>query len=222
MSGVATAGHNILNPLEHQDFFNVHSLVNVKSLFDVRAHLGHKSGCTNEFMRPYIFGSRLNVDIVNLGKTVPLFQDALNFAAHIAYLEGIIMFVTRHKQTIPLVERTAKDCQEFSHCRLWKGGTFTNATIQYGLMSRLPDLCIFLNTHGNALRLHTAVTECAKMNIPTIGIVDTNSDPRLITYPVPANDDTPVAIEYYCNAFKNAILKGKSKRQHDTQNITAS
>ena len=51
------------------------------------------------------------------------------------------------------------------------------------------------------------------MLIPSIAICDSNSDPRLVTYPVPGNDDTPVAIHLYCDLFKEAVLRGKSKRE---------
>jgi small subunit ribosomal protein S2 len=77
----------------------------------------------------------------------------------------------------------------------------------------LPDLCIFLNTQNTINTQHTAVRDSAKMNIPSIGIVDTNCDPDLITYVVPGNDDSPASIEFYCKIFKEAIMRGKSKRQ---------
>jgi small subunit ribosomal protein S2 len=60
---------------------------------------------------------------------------------------------------------------------------------------------------------HTAIRDSAKMNIPTIGIVDTNCSTDLVTYVVPGNDDSPVSIELYCKLFKEAILRGKKKRQ---------
>lgn len=60
---------------------------------------------------------------------------------------------------------------------------------------------------------HTAVRDSAKMNIPTIGIVDSNCSPDLITYVVPGNDDSQASIELYCKLFKEAILRGKQKRQ---------
>lgn len=61
---------------------------------------------------------------------------------------------------------------------------------------------------------HTAIRDSAKMNIPTIGIVDSNCNPDLVTYVVPGNDDSPVSIELYCKLFKEAILRGKQKRQN--------
>lgn len=51
------------------------------------------------------------------------------------------------------------------------------------------------------------------MNIPTIGIVDSNCSPELVTYVVPGNDDSPSAIDLYCKLFKEAVLRGKQKRR---------
>lgn len=200
------------DPLEHDDFFGVRNLVTMKDLFDSRVYMGHVSGTRNPYMRPFIFGNRLNMDIIDLEKTLPLLQDALNFAAHIAYREGIILFISRHPQTLPLVERVASQCGEYAHCRKWQLGTFTNSVDLFGAITRLPDLCIFLSTHDSVFEQHKAVVESAKCNIPTIGILDTSCDPRLITYPVPGNDDSPNAIHLYCELFKRAIMKGKQKR----------
>ncbi|CAM5998984.1 unnamed protein product [Sphagnum balticum] len=51
--------------------------------------------------------------------------------------------------------------------------------------------------------------KAAKMCIPTVAICDTNADPRLVTYPIAANDDSTPAIELYLNLFKEAIRAGK-------------
>jgi small subunit ribosomal protein S2 len=85
--------------------------------------------------------------------------------------------------------------------------------MHFGAVTRLPDLCIFLNTLTTILTQHTAVRDCAKMCIPTVGIVDTNCNPNLVTYPVPGNDDTPCAVELYCKLFKEAIKRGKEYRK---------
>lgn len=66
---------------------------------------------------------------------------------------------------------------------------------------------------NDVLIQHTAVRDSAKMGIATIGIVDSNCNPNLITYPVPGNDDTPTSIQLYCDLFKKAILRGKEKRK---------
>jgi small subunit ribosomal protein S2 len=187
-------------------------MVTMNDLFDARVHLGHKAGTRNEYMIPYIFGSRLGVDIIDLEQTVDLLHEALNFTAHVAFHKGIILFVSRYYQMLPEIEKTAFDCGEYSHCRFWQGGVFANATIQFNAITRLPDLCIFINTLNPVLDTHIGVKDAAKLNIPTVGILDTNCDPRLITYPVPGNDDTPSTVRFYLKLFKDIILKAKAKR----------
>lgn len=72
---------------------------------------------------------------------------------------------------------------------------------------------IFLSTKNDVLAEHAAIKDAARLLIPSVGIVDTNSDPRLISYPVPGNDDSMSAVELYCKLFSQAILRGKSKRK---------
>ncbi|KAK8764159.1 hypothetical protein V5799_033239 [Amblyomma americanum] len=116
-----------------------------------------------------------------------------------------------------MVEETAKECQEFAHSRWWRPGLFTNSTAQFGTVTRLPDTVILLSTLDSVFEEHLAVKECNKMLIPTVAIVDTNCDPRLITYPIPGNDDTPAAIQMYCRLFKTAVLRGKERRKKDLE-----
>jgi small subunit ribosomal protein S2 len=205
------------NVLNHPDYFSVHNLFTVKDLFDARVHYGHRDGSLDERMLPYIYGSRLGHIIFDLDKTADYLRRALNFAAHIAYRDGIILFFLRGAQNSHLVEKTALECGEFAHTRFWRGGIFTNSTKQFGAVTRLPDLCIFFNTLNNVLLQHTAVRDSAKMGIATIGVVDSNCNPNLLTYPVPGNDDSPASIELYCKLFKAAILRGKERRKTDMQ-----
>ena len=207
-----------IDPLKHKDYFGVHHLVNMKELFDARIHFGHKSGTRDPHMLPYIYGTRLGVDIIDLEQSVELFRDALNITAHIAYRKGVILFISRHLQSLPLIERLAMDVGEYSHCRDWKRGTFTNADMMFGNITRLPDLCIFLSTHDNVFQQHKAVVESSKLNIMTTGVVDTSCDPRLIVYPVPGNDDSLTSIQLYCKLYGEAVRLGKLRRQEDENN----
>ncbi|KPM08288.1 28S ribosomal protein S2, mitochondrial-like protein, partial [Sarcoptes scabiei] len=198
--------------LKNPDYFEVKKFINLKEMFDSRVYLGHKEGTLNPYMKPYIFGSRLGHLILDLDQTVKLLQEALNFIAHISFRNGIILFINKSATTGHIVERLAMNCQEFSHCRDWVNGTFLDSTKFFQAVTRLPDLVIFLNTHSNIFETHPAIKESAKMMIPTVGIVDTNSDPRLITYPIPGNDDTIQSIEYFCKIFEKTILLAKQKR----------
>lgn len=202
-----------VNPLTHPDYFNVGNLFTVRDLLESRVHFGHKVGSVDDKMKPYLFGTRLDHTIFDLEQTAEHLKRALNVAAHTALQGGIILFFCRSSINNHLVEKTAKECGEFAHTRYWRGGTFTNPKVQFKAVTRLPDLCIFLNTLNNVMLQHTAIRDAAKMNIPTIGIVDSNCSPDLITYVVPGNDDTPASIELYCKLFKEAILRGKAKRK---------
>ena len=149
---IADAEIETVKYMEHPDFFGIKETVRIKDLFHARVHLGHKEGTRNIFMTPYIFGNRLGVDIIDLEHTVPLLQDALNFLAHLAFRGGIIMFVSRHLQTLPMVESLAKKCGEYSHCRHWREGMFTNSTVKFGSIIRLPDVLVFLSTHDTVFQ----------------------------------------------------------------------
>ncbi|XP_010600308.2 small ribosomal subunit protein uS2m isoform X1 [Loxodonta africana] len=203
----------INEPLKHSDFFNVKELFSVTSLFNARVHLGHKAGCRHRFMEPYIFGNRLGQDIIDLEQTAAHLQLALNFMAHVAYRKGIILFVSRNRQFTHLIENTARDCGEYAHTRYFKGGLFTNASLLFGPGVRLPDLIIFLHTLNNIFEPHVAVRDAAKMNIPTVGVVDTNCNPCLITYPIPGNDDSPPSVHLFCSLFQTTITRAKEKRR---------
>ncbi|KAL6424525.1 hypothetical protein ACFW04_009933 [Cataglyphis niger] len=202
-----------IDPLIHPDFFEVHKLFTVKDLYNARVHYGHKDTMLNEHMETFIFGSRLGHLIIDLDQTAELLRQALNFIAHIAFQGGIILFISRNPQTTYIVDKTAIECNEFSHTRYWRLGLFPNSRNQFKAMTRLPDLCIFVNTLDTVLSEHQGVRHSAKMSIPSVGIVDTNCNPNLITYPIPGNDDSPCAIELYCSLFKEAILRGKKARE---------
>lgn len=195
------------------DFFKLDNSFSIEDLMKARVHFGHKEGSLNKHMRPYIFGKRLGVLIFDLEQTAERLKQALNVTAEIAYRGGIIMFVHRSRQTGYLVEEAAKECGEYAYCRKWRNQVFTDSQKLFGAVTRLPDLVILFSTLDIQEQAHKAVIMSAKLLIPTIAICDTNSDPSIITYPVPGNDDTPQSIEFYCNVFKTAVLKGKEKRK---------
>lgn len=72
---------------------------------------------------------------------------------------------------------------------------------------------IVFKTMCSNFEQHPIIRTAAKNLTPTVAIVDSNCDPRLVTYPVPGNDDTPCSIELYAKLFKQAILLGKAKRK---------
>lgn len=164
-------------------------------------------------MSEFIFGTRIRTDIIDLDKTAAYMEKALNFIAHIAFRNGVILFVSRYPQHIPLIERTAFEVGEYSHCKPWKEGLFTDSTRKYGSVVRLPDLCILFHANDKLNETHKIVFEAAKMLIPTVAICDTDIDPSEITYPIPGNDDSMASQQLYCRLIKQTILNAKNKRK---------
>ena len=142
--------------------------------------------------------------------SLSVFQLALNVLSHIVYRGGSVLFVCTHPQYEELTQKLARETGEHFVTRRWRGGTFTNSYMVLGTR-RLPDVVVFL--HLPSLGRNTlAVKETAMCNIPSIGIVDSDCNPNLITYPIPGNDDSPTAMELYSKIFKEAVLKAKAKR----------
>jgi len=75
-------------------------------------------------------------------------------------------------------------------------------------MSSLPDIVVFTSQLKDSL----AIQECLRLGIPTISIVDTNCDPDLVPYPIPANDDSSSSINFILNYLVNRILSGYNIR----------
>jgi len=80
-----------------------------------------------------------------------------------------------------------------------------------------PDLLVVVDTVDDDL----AVAEAKRMNIPVVGIVDTNADPRLIEFPVPANDDSIKTVELILKQLTEAIEAGSAKRTETTTKAKA-
>ena len=117
------------------------------------------------------------------------------------------------------VEEIAKKCGEYAHCREWKQGVLTNSTKQFKGVVRIPDCIVLLSTHDNLLEKHWGIHDAAKMRVPTVGIVDSNMDPRLVSYPIPGNDDSPQSVLYIAGLFSKLITTVKRKRENFFTNL---
>ena len=78
-------------------------------------------------------------------------------------------------------------------------------------MSTLPDVVIFTNQLKDSL----AIQECLRLGIPTICIVDTNCNPDLIPYPIPANDDSSASITFILSYLVDRILTGYNSKKKE-------
>ena len=81
-------------------------------------------------------------------------------------------------------------------------------------MKATPDVLFIIDTN----REHIAVLEAKKLGIPIIGIVDTNCDPDLIDYPIPANDDGVKSVQFILDNFKKVLTNTPNESSTEEEN----
>jgi len=106
----------------------------VKTLLDAGVHFGHQTKRWNPKMRPYIFGARNGVHIIDLDQTARLFRRAYNFISETVARGGHILMVGTKRQAQEIVQEEAVRSGSYYVVNRWLGGTLTNfRTIKQGL-----------------------------------------------------------------------------------------
>ena len=222
--------------------------VTMHQLIEAGAHFGHQTHRWNPRMKPYIFGDRNGVHIIDLSQSVPLFARALDFVQQTVARGGKVLFVGTKRQAQDAVAEAARTSGQHFVNHRWLGGMLTNwKTISNSIkrfksleeqlsgdtagltkkevlqltrerdklenslggirdMGGLPDVMFVIDTNKEEL----AIKEANVLGIPVIAILDSNSNPQGIAFPVPGNDDASRAIRLYCEAIANAVATGKS------------
>ena len=114
--------------------------VSMRDMLQAGVHFGHQTRFWNPKMKPFIFGARNGVHIINLEKTVPMFDDALNFVGNIAAKKGKILFVGTKRAASEAVKEAAASCDQFYVNHRWLGGMLTNWKTVRQSIKRLKDL----------------------------------------------------------------------------------
>ncbi|KAF7304675.1 40S ribosomal protein [Mycena kentingensis (nom. inval.)] len=187
----------------------------VSSLLAAGAHFGHASTRMNRNFLPYAYGVRANSTIIDIDHTVPLLKRAANLTRAVAFAGGQILFVGTRPDLRHIVKAAADRIgrQGFYISDRWIPGTLTNAPELFGLetaqsMAVKPDLVVLLNPLSNLV----CIQECTLSHIPTIAIVDSDADPRIVMYPIPANDESPQTAEIIAGILSIAGREGLSLR----------
>jgi len=218
----------------------------MRQLLEAGVHFGHHTRRWNPRMKPYLFGVRNGVHIVDLTQTVPLLEQSMKAVRDVVAAGGRVLFVGTKPAAAERVADAAKRCGQYFVNHRWLGGMITNwqtisASIKrlrelddrlsgdlVGLTKRetlemqrerdklerslggikemggVPDILVVIDTNKEAI----AVKEAQKKGIPIVAILDSNSDPEGVTYPVPGNDDAIRAISLYCELLSGAVLDG--------------
>ncbi len=100
--------------------------VTMRQMLEAGVHFGHQTRYWNPKMAPYIFGDRNKIHIINLEKTLPMFNDALNFAGKVASKGGKIMFVGTKRAAQKAIREEATRCKMPFVDQRWLGGMLTN------------------------------------------------------------------------------------------------
>jgi small subunit ribosomal protein S2 len=224
------------------------SEITMKQLLESGVHFGHQTNRWNPKMKPYIYGARSGIYIIDLQKTLVRFQEAEKVVRDMARAGKKILFVATKKQAQELIAEEATRCGMYYINQRWLGGTLTNfATIRKSIarlhelekmdeenqfdllhkkealrmrreidklnkffrgiknMKDLPDALFIVDTRKEKI----ALAEGKKLGIKIIAMVDTNSNPDDVDYPIPANDDAMRSIKLFASRLADICLEGQ-------------
>ncbi len=218
----------------------------MRQLLEAGVHFGHHTRRWNPKMRPFIFGVRNGVHILDLQQTVPMLDQSLRTIRDIVAGGGRVLFVGTKRQAQEKIAESAKRSGQYYVNHRWLGGMMTNWKTVALSISRLkelesifarektgytkkeelmlrremekleksiggikdmggqPDALFVIDTNKEEI----AIQEANKLGIPVIAIIDSNSNPDGVNFPIPGNDDALRAIELYCDLISSAILDG--------------
>ncbi|MEN3013742.1 MAG: 30S ribosomal protein S2 [Endomicrobiia bacterium] len=229
--------------------------VTLKTLLEAGVHFGHQTRKWNPKMKPYIFGARNKIHILDLQKTVREIRRAYSFVKDSIAEGKKILFVGTKPQAQQTLKQEAERCGAYFVNYKWLPGILTNfETIRKSVkkleelekmqkeglfeklkkkeakmmlkkmlklqkmlegirnMEKLPDIVFIVDVVYEQI----AVKEAKRMKIPIVGICDTDADPDLIEYPIPANDDAIRSIKLVCSTIADAVIEGNKKLLQQT------
>ena len=225
------------------------SKVTMRQMLEAGVHFGHQTRYWKPKMANYIFGARSKIHIINLEKTLPMYNDAMNFIGKLASDQGKILFVGTKRAARGVIQEEAERCSMPFVNHRWLGGMLTNFQTVKASIKRLKDL-EKMSTDGSFDRMikkealmctremekldrslggikdmggvpdavfvvdvgyeGIAIKEANRLNIPVIGVVDTNNVPDGVDYIIPGNDDAIKAIKLYVQGAADAIIEGRA------------
>ena len=222
--------------------------INIRTLLEAGCHFGHQTRRWNPKMKPYIFGERNGIYILDLKQTILDADQAYTFVKNIAKT-GNVLFVGTKKQAQEAVKTAAERANMPYINQRWLGGMLTNfvtirsrinrmeeleTMVDDGRMALLPkkeqavlgkELAKLQTNLGGARdmkglpqalfvidtkREENAIKEAQRLHIP---LIDTNSDPDVVDYGIPCNDDAISAVTLMCELMADACLAGSGKEQ---------
>ena len=223
----------------------------LKDFLESGLYFGHPSKQFDPRMKPFIFGKRQGIYIIDLEKTKTCLEEACEFLKESAREEKKIIIVGTKRQVRELVKSTAEGLGVLFMANRWLGGTLTNfQTMKKRIdrlndleskeasgvfekltkkdastarkekerlmrnlegvrkLDRIPDIMLVIDTRKE----ENAIREAKKMGMQIVGVVDTNSNPTLLDYPIPANDDGIKGLRLLLAELGAAIQSGQEEK----------
>ena len=222
--------------------------VSLKELLESGAHFGHQTRRWNPKMKPYIYGVRGGIHILDLTQTGSLLKDATKFVNEVAENGGKVLLVGTKRQAAPVVKEIAEATGMTYVTERWLGGMLTNfrtirlqvqrlKKLEAGMesgdyaskynkkelldysneiaalnrvfggikhMDGLPGAVFIVDVPKESI----AVAEARKLGLPVVAIVDSNANPDLVDYKIPANDDAIKAVRLITQAIAESAADG--------------
>lgn len=211
-------------------------------------HFGHRTHRWHPKMKPYIFGAKNGIYVIDLEKSREMLETALEFMSKLVKEGKLILFVGTKSQVKSSMKKMAEMTGQPYIVGKWLGGYLTNFAVVKKSVKKYTDLIekrdtgklekytkkerldfdrdikrlnervgglTALNKMPDALFIWdikeeaTAVAEARKKNIPVIAICDTNVNPELVNYPIPANDDATKTVKLLMEIIQSAIIDAK-------------
>lgn len=203
--------------------------VTVEKLMASGAHLGRSTTLFNQNFQPFIYGEYKGLHIIDLEKTASSLKHAAKVVEKIAENGGIILFLGLKVGQLRSIKEAAKRCNGYYVAKKWIPGAITNSMENpkprhevdmqdFSTHRKLttdeenkvikPDLIVILNPENASV----AIKEANQARIPTIGIVDTNVDPSLVTYPIPANSNSTRVTNLITGVLGKSAESGLKRR----------
>ena len=114
--------------------------VTMRQMLEAGVHFGHQTRYWNPKMSPYIFGARNKIHIINLEKSLPMYQEALKYVRQLTANKGQILFVGTKRQAREIVKEEAQRAGAPYVDYRWLGGMLTNFKTVKGSIKRLKDM----------------------------------------------------------------------------------
>jgi len=236
------------------------AIVNIKELLEAGVHYGTAASMWHPRMKPFIYGKRNGIHIIDVRETVRGLIEAYYYAVKLGKANKTLLFVGTKRQAKDVVREAARSAGMPFVSERWLGGTLTNFdTVRQSIrrldaieqemsqpeyhrmskkvqsrhmrekrrilrnlegvraMARLPDAMFVVDPKKEM----SAVREAHRLNIPIIGLIDTDSDPDLVNLPIPGNDDGIRSIQAVVKVVLTGLARGRAEQNQRTEPTAA-